>query len=135
MAVSEHQLVVQKSQKSLFSISSQRAGLGHVGFAPVFLHGLLISCIVWWLSFFVGVRLPVLSIPPRFLQFSPVAQLCPTLCDPMDCSTLGFPVHHQLLELTQTCVRQVGVAIEPSHPLSSPSPSTFNLSQHQGLFQ
>ena len=52
----------------------------------------------------------------------------------MDCSTLGFPVHHKLLELTQTHVRQVGDAIHPSHPLSSPSP-TFSLSQHQGLFQ
>ena len=58
-----------------------------------------------------------------------VAQLCPTLCDPMDCSTPGFPVHHQLLEFTQT---HVGDAIQPSHPLSSPSPPTFNLSQHQG---
>ena len=52
----------------------------------------------------------------------------------MDCSTLGFPVHHQLLELTQTHVHRVGDAIQPSHPLLSPSPPTFNLSQHQGLF-
>ena len=64
-----------------------------------------------------------------------VAQSCPTLCDPMDCSMPGFPVHHQLLELTQTRVHQVGDAIQPSHPLSSPSPSTLNLSQHQGLSQ
>ena len=60
---------------------------------------------------------------------------CPTLCDPMDCSTPGFPVHHQLLELTQTHVHRVGDAIQPSHPLLSPSPPAFNLSQHQGLFQ
>ena len=60
---------------------------------------------------------------------------CPTLCDPMDCSTPGFPEHHQLLELTQTHVHRVGDAIQPSHPLLSPSPTTFNLSQHQGLFQ
>ena len=66
------------------------------------------------------------------VQFSSVAQLCPTLYDPMDCSTPGFPVHHQLLELTQPHVYWVGL---PSHPLSSPSPPTFNLSQHQGLFQ
>ena len=59
----------------------------------------------------------------------------PTLCDPMDCSTLGFPVHHQLLELSQTHAGQVGDAIQPSHPLSSSSVPTFNLSQHQGLFQ
>ena len=59
----------------------------------------------------------------------------PTLCDPMDCSTPGFPVHHQLLELAQTHTDQVGDAIQPSHPLSSSSLPTFNLSQHQGLFQ
>ena len=53
-------------------------------------------------------------------QFSSVAQLCPTLCDPMDCSTPGFPVHHQLLELAQTHVHCVSDAIQPSHPLSSP---------------
>ena len=68
-------------------------------------------------------------------QFSSVAQSCPTLCDPMDCSTPGLPVHHQLLELAQTHVHWVGDAIQPSHFLSSPSPPTFNLSQHQGLFQ
>ena len=56
------------------------------------------------------------------VQFSSVAQSCPTLCDPMDCSTQGFPVHHQLPELTQTHVHCVGDAIQPSHPLSSPSP-------------
>ena len=61
--------------------------------------------------------------------------MCPTLCDPMDCSTPGFPVHHQLLELAQTHVHWVGDAIQPSHPLSSPSPPTFNLSQHQDLFK
>jgi len=53
----------------------------------------------------------------------------------MDCSTPGFPVHHQLLELTQTHVHRVDDAIQPSHPLSSPSPPTFNLCQHQGHFQ
>ena len=64
-----------------------------------------------------------------------VAQACPTLCDPMVCSTAGFPVHQQLLELAQTHVHRVNDAIQPSHPLSSPSPPAFNLSQHQGLFQ
>ena len=67
-------------------------------------------------------------------QFSSVAQLCPTLCNPMDCSTPGLPVYHQLPEFTQTHVHPVGDAIQPSHPLSSPSPPAFNLSQHQGLF-
>ena len=65
---------------------------------------------------------------------SSVTQSFSTLCNPMDCSTPGFPVHHQLPELAQTHVYQVGDAIQPSHPLSSPSPSAFNLSQHQGLF-
>ena len=69
------------------------------------------------------------------VQFSSVAQSCPTLCDPMNHSTLGFPVHHLLPESTQTHVHQVGDAIQPSHPLSSPSPPAFKLSQHQGLFQ
>ena len=69
------------------------------------------------------------------VQFSSVTQLCPTLCDPMDCSTPGFLVHQQLLEFTQTHVHWAGDAIQPSHPLSSPSPPAFNLSQHQGLLQ
>ena len=66
-------------------------------------------------------------------MFSSVTQLCLTLCDPIDCSTSGFPVHHQLPELAQTHVYWVSDAIYPSHPLSAPSPPTFNLSQHQGL--
>ena len=69
------------------------------------------------------------------VQFSSVAQLCPTLCDPVNCSTPGLPVHHQLPEFTQTHVHLVNDAIQPSHPLSSPSPLAFNLSQHQGLFK
>ena len=70
-----------------------------------------------------------------FSQLSSVTQLRLTLCNPMDCSMPGFPVHHQLLEPTQTHVRHVGDAIQPSHSLSSPSPPAFNLSQHQGLFK
>ena len=69
------------------------------------------------------------------VQFSPVTQLCPTLCNPMDCSPPGFPVHHQLLELAQTHVHLVSDAIQPLHLLSSPSPSAFNPSQHQGLYK
>ena len=64
-----------------------------------------------------------------------VAQSCLILCDAVDCSTAGLPVHHQLLELAQTHVHRVSDAIQPSHPLSSPSPPALNLSQHQGLFQ
>ena len=67
-------------------------------------------------------------------QLSSVTQSCPTLCNPMDCSTPGFPDHHQLPELVQTHVHRVGDAIQPLHPLSSHSPA-FNLSQHQDLFQ
>ena len=73
--------------------------------------------------------------PASCVQFSSVAQLGLTICDPMDCSTPGFTVHHQFPELAQTHVHRVGDAIQPSHPLSSPSPPAFNLSQHQGLFQ
>ena len=68
-------------------------------------------------------------------QFSSVAQLCPTLCDLMDFSMPVFPVHHQLSEPTQTHVHHIGDAIQASHPLSSLSPPTFNLSQHHGLFK
>ena len=66
---------------------------------------------------------------------SSVTQSCPALCDPMDCSMPGFPVHHQLLEPTQTHVHDVGDAIQPPHPLLSPSRPALNLSQHQGLCQ
>ena len=71
----------------------------------------------------------------RHVQFSSVAQSCPTLCDPMDYSMPGLPVHRQLLDFTQTRVHWVGDAIQQSCPVSSPSPPAFNLSQHQGLFQ
>ena len=71
----------------------------------------------------------------RLFQFSSVAQSCLTLCDPMNCSMPGLPVHHQLLEFAQTHVHRVSDAIQPSHPLSSPSPSAPNPSQHQSLFQ
>ena len=66
------------------------------------------------------------------VQFSCSVQ-CPALCDPMDCSTPGLPVHHQLQEFAQTHGHRVGDTIQPSHPLSSPSPPAFNLAQHQGL--
>ena len=69
------------------------------------------------------------------IQFSSVTHSCPTLCNPMDCSIPGFPVHHQLLQFAQTYVYQVSDVIQSSHPLSSLSPPAFNLSQHQGLFQ
>ena len=71
----------------------------------------------------------------HMFQFSSINQSCPTFWNTMDCSTPGLPVHHQLLELAQTHVHRAGDAIQPSHPLSSPSPPTFNLFLHQGLFQ
>ena len=99
------------------------------------------SAHLWWID--AGSALhPHLSLVDLLLftswifsQFSSVAQSCPTLCDPMNCSTPGLPVHHQLLEFTQTHAHRVGDAIQPSHPLSSPSPPAPNPSQHQGLFQ
>ena len=69
------------------------------------------------------------------VQFSSVTQLCPTLCDPMNHSTPGLPVHHQFPEFTQTHIHRVRDVIQPSHPLSSPSPPAPNPSQHQSLFQ
>ena len=69
------------------------------------------------------------------VQFSLVTQPGPTLCNPVDFNMSGFPVHHQVPELAQTQVHRVGDAIQPSHPLSSPSLPAFNLSQHQGLFK
>ena len=75
-----------------------------------------------------------LAPPEKPIQFSSVAQSSLTLCDPVDCSMPGFTVHHQLPEFTQTHVHRIGDAIQTSHPLSSPSLPTFNLSQNQGLF-
>ena len=78
-------------------------------------------------------------LPCRYLHshqsVSSVAQACPARCDPINCSILGFPVHHQLLEIAQTHVKSVSDSIQPSHPLLLASPPAFKLSQHQGLFQ
>ena len=77
----------------------------------------------------------IANLWPVSVQFSSVAQLCPTLCDPMNHSTPGLPVHHQLPEFTQTHVHRASDAIQPSHPLSSPSLPVPNPPQHQSLFQ
>ena len=83
-----------------------------------------------------GIMLPhPYYFPHSSVQFSSVTQSCPTLCNPMNCSTPGLPVHHQLPEFTQTHVHWVSDAIQPSHLLFSPSPPALNLSQHMGLFQ
>ena len=88
------------------------------------------SCIKWKIKIDIWVFLWSL-----WFQFSSVTQSCPTLCNPMSCSTPGLPVHHQLPEFTETHVHRVSDAIQPSHPLSSPSPLAPNPSQHQSLFQ
>ena len=77
----------------------------------------------------------IFSYSTYISSFSSVCQSCPVLCNLMDCSMPGFPVHHHLLEIAQTHVHQISNAIQPSHTLSSPSSLAFNLSQHQGLFQ
>ena len=89
----------------------------------------------WYFFLFKSTKIFVLILSNHSVQFSSVAQSCPTLCDPMNRSTPGLPVHHQLPESTQTHVHRVNDAIQPSHLLSSPSPPALNLSQHQGLFQ
>ena len=87
----------------------------------------------WFHLFQFWVRFIIYS--SKGIQFSSVTQSCQTLWDPMNCSTPGLPVHHQLPEFTQTQVHRVGDTIQPSHPLSSPSPPAPNPSQHQSLFQ
>ena len=82
-----------------------------------------------------GIVTKIAVVVVQSLQFSSVAQSCPTLCNPKNCSTRGLPVCHQLPDFTQTHVHRVSGAIQPSHPLSSPSPPAPNPSQHQGLFQ
>ena len=91
--------------------------------------------VVWYSHLFDNFPQFVVVHTLKCFQFSSVAQSCPTLGDAMNCSTSGLPVHHQLLEFTQTHVHRVGDAIQPSHPLSSPSPPAPNPSQHQGLFK
>ena len=89
-----------------------------------------------WLSpFAINLKLQHWLSAISSVQFSPVAQSCPTLCDPMNRNMPGLPVHHQLPEFTQTHVHRVSDAIQPSHPLSSPSPPAPNPSQHQSLLQ
>ena len=92
---------------------------------------------IFWLTYpFFCLRYPTVHSLEWFsVQFSSVTQSCPTLCNPMNCSMAGLPVYHQFLKFTQTHVHRVSDTIQPSHPLSSPSPPSPNPSQHQGLFQ
>ena len=93
----------------------------------------ILIMIVWNLKIFLD-TMDILTVFSS-VQFSSLAQSCLTLYDPMNRKTPGLPVHHQLPEFTQTHVHQVSDAIQPSHPLSSPSPPAPNPSQHQSLFQ
>ena len=86
---------------------------------------------MWWNIEQQSIIIKYWNLP----QFNSVTQSCPTLRNPMYCRMPGFPIYHQLLEFAQTHVHRVSDAIQPSHPLSSPSPPAFNLSRHQGLFQ
>ena len=90
-----------------------------------------VSLMLLFLSLSLSHTLPTVQFT---VQLSSAAQSCPTLCNPMNCSTPGLPAHHQLSEFTQTHFHQVGDAVQPSHPLSSPFPPAPNPSQHQSLF-
>ena len=90
---------------------------------------------IWYQDGLTTIKSWKINITGKRIQFSSVAQSCPTLCDPMNRSTPGLAVHHQLPEFTQTHIHRVRDAIQPSHPRSSPSPPAPNPSQHQSLFQ
>ena len=109
---------------------------GHGCLCFIYKEQILWGQLLWTAVFFFFFLLrEVWGISHHVNQFSSISQSCPTLCDPINCSTPGLPVHHQPPEFTQTHVHWVGDAIQPSHPLSSPSPPALNLSQHQGLFK
>ena len=111
----------------LFSYYLGKASMGYVYF-------IYLLKIFYWSMLLYHIVL-VSAVQQSESVISSVAQLCPTLCDPMNHSMPGLPVQHQLLEFTQTCIHRVSDAIQPSHPLSSPSPPAPNPSQHQSLFQ
>ena len=120
--------------------SSHRSGKGQFSFQPPFMTiSFMIPSLIWLSISVLSLHQVHTYIVEQILcnisQFSSVVQSCPTLCDPMDSSTPGLPVHHQLPESTQIHVHWIGDAIQPSHPLSSPCPPAFNISRHQGLFK
>ena len=108
-----------------------------LSFTEVFINAWIRYKLILRMSFYIHManRYMKRCSASLIIQFSPVAQLCPTLCDPVNCSTSDLPVHHQLPKFTQTHVHRVADAIQPSHPLLSPSPPAPNPSQHQDLFQ
>ena len=133
-------LAVPETLKSLLQHHSSKASilcrsaffivqLSHPSMTP----GKTIALTRW--TFVDKVMSLIFNMSVQFSQFSSVAQLCPTLCDPMNHSRPGLPVHHQLPEFTQNHIHRVSDAIQPSHPLLSPSPPAPNPSQNQSLFQ
>ena len=123
-----------------------QAALCRVSYSFTHFHHLCLKSLKSHGKGFIPARLPLFKMPFAgpgchlyfsfsSVQFSSVAQSCPTFCDPMNRSTPGLPVHHQPPEFTQTHVHRLSDAIQPSHPLSSPSPPAPNPSQHQSLFQ
>ena len=129
----------------VFSLSHHFISTGVIGgFNFVVVVIMSISVFLWSLKrfsfsliylFFFSIFLPYQQVGISSVQFTSVSQSCPTLCDPMNRSTPGLPVYHQLPEFTQTHIHWVSDAIQPSHPLSSPSPPAPNPSQHQSFFQ
>ena len=141
-------LAVQGTLKSLLQHHSSKASIQHSAFLmvqlshPYMTTGKTIALNRWTfvgkvmtLLFNMPSRLVITFLRGSSVQFSSVAQSCPTLCDPKNCITPALPVHHQLPEFTHTHVHRVSDAIQPSHPLSSPFPLAPNPSQHQSHFQ
>ena len=117
--------IISPPALAVWEVSWLNSGSEHVQCTTI------VYCFLY-LQPFLFLLCEILSFPLLFLSS---VQSCPTLCDPMDCSMPGLPVHHQLPELAQTHVHRVSDTIQPSHPLSSPSPPAFSHSQHQGLFK
>ena len=129
-----------------FSVQIEEKGEGASVWANIHIHHAFLTCslspcwVLFWciyvaLNIFHRWDVWVINSMDSSVQFSSVTQSCPTLCDPMNRSMPGLPVHHQLPESAQTHVHRVCDSIQPSHPLSSPSPPALYLSQHQGLSQ
>ena len=135
MHVARWQMILTSLQCHPLLWDWRRRGTEKPLWVPVVLLVQVWLCLSKFVHAFVPIRLCFTIVNLSSVLFSSVAQLCLTLFDSMEWSTPGFPVHHQLPELTQTHVHWVSDAVQPSHPLPSPSPPTFNPSQHQGLFQ
>ena len=133
LAISKLSLLWTRIQLSLISLGGDHQVICFMVSKMLILRSLRFTFFLWVL--FPFSNFCVVSEIKEVDVFSSVTQSCLTLWDPINCSTPGLPVHHQLPEFTQTHVHRVGDAIQPSHPLSTPSPPAHNPSQHQGLFQ